>query len=176
MNNWTILALQMTVSSLAALLIFFQYLLPRLSRQPFELAILPMLLIQAYRFTGLTLLVSGQADPALPQDALAQMAWGDFATAVIALIAAYAAWRRSRFTVPLVWIFVVVCFADFANVGRQIINIGFFNYDIGSTWTFLTWYLPWGLLSPIYVVYRLFNREPTSQTAEGVMAQRPTAG
>lgn len=163
MNSYVILVLQFSVSALAAALLFFAYGLPRLAKLPFERAVLPMLLLQAYRFTGFTLLVNGQADPAIPQAALAQMAWGDYLSAVTALIAAYAAWRGSRFTVPLIWLFVVVCVADLVNVTRLIFAIDFFSYDIGSTWTFLMWYLPWVVISLFYILYRLFNRSPQVQ-------------
>ena len=165
MNNWTILGLQFTVSLLAWGLIFFEYVLPNLSRQTFERAVLPMLLIQAFRFTGLTLLVSGQADPTLPQGVLSQMAWGDYASAVTALLAAFALARRWRFSVPLIWLFVVVCIADLANVTRHIIGINFFSYDIGATWNFLMWYLPWVVITLFYTLYRLFNRSPQVQAS-----------
>ena len=58
-NNWVILGLQFTVSALASGLIFFEYVLPRLSKLSFEKAVLPMLLLQAFRFTGMSLLVTG---------------------------------------------------------------------------------------------------------------------
>ena len=160
MNNWVILGLQFTVSALASGLIFFEYVWPRLSKLSFEKAVLPMLLLQAFRFTGFTLLVTGQSDPAIPQDALSQMAWGDYFSAVTALLAAYAVWRQPRIAVPLIWLFVIVCVGDLINVTRIIFEIDFFSYDIGSTWTFLMWYLPWVVISLFYVLYRLFNREP----------------
>ncbi|MEZ4620197.1 MAG: hypothetical protein R2867_32470 [Caldilineaceae bacterium] len=160
LNNWTILGLQFGVSALAAALIFFEYVQPRLAKLPFHRAVLPMLLLQAYRFTGITLLVGGQADAAIPQDALAQMAWGDYLSGVTALLAAYAVWRRLGLSVPLIWLFVVVCVADLTNVTRIIFEINFFSYDIGSTWTFLMWYLPWVVISLVYLLYRLFNRAP----------------
>ncbi len=165
MNNWAILGLQLSVSALAAGLIFFRYVLPYLAKQPFERAILPMLLVQAYRFLGLTLLVSGQASASIPQDALTQMALGDYLSAVTALLAAYAAWRRPRLVVPFIWLFVVVCVADLANVSRLIIEIEFFSFEIGATWSFLMWFLPWVVISLLYILYRLFKRSPVLQTA-----------
>lgn len=158
MNNWTILGLQFTVSALASALIFFEYVGPRLSKLPFERAVLPMLLLQAFRFTGMTLLVTGQSDPSIPQNALSQMAWGDYLSAVTALLAAYAIWRRTSFSIPLIWLFVIVCVGDLFNVTRIIFDIDFFSYDIGSTWTFLMWYLPWVVISLFYLLYRLYTR------------------
>lgn len=158
MNNWTILGLQFTVSALASALIFFEYVGPRLSKLPFERALLPMLLLQAFRFTGMTLLVTGQSDPSIPQNALSQMAWGDYLSAVTALLAAYAIWRRTSFSIPLIWLFVIVCVGDLFNVTRIIFEIDFFSYDIGSTWTFLMWYLPWVVISLFFILYRLVTR------------------
>jgi hypothetical protein len=165
MNHWIILLLQFSASLLASLLIFFVYVQPRLSKLPFERAVLPMLLVQAFRFTGFTLLVVGQSDPAIPQDSLTQMAWGDYASAISALAAAYALWKRPSFAVPLIWLFVAVCVADLFNVTRIILEIDFFSYAIGSTWTFLMWFLPWVVISLFYILYRLFRRAPQVASA-----------
>lgn len=165
MNNWIILGLQLSISALASGLIFFEYILPRLSKLSFERAVLPMLLVQAFRFTGMTLLVSGQVESSISQDALSQMAWGDYFSAVTALIAAYAVWRYANFSVPLIWLFLIVCIVDLANVTRIIIEVGFFSYDLGSMWTFLMWFLPWVVISLFYILYRVFNKEAQVQTS-----------
>ena len=92
------------------------------------------------------------------------MAWGDYFSAVTALLAAYGVWRQPRIAVPLIWLFVIVCVGDLFNVTRIIFEIDFFSYDIGGTWTFLMWYLPWVVISLFYVLYRLFNKSPQPRT------------
>ena len=158
MNNNILLVLQVIASALAGGLIFIVYLMPRLNKLSFEQAVLPMLLLQVYRFTALTLLVSGQVDSNIPQSALSQIAWGDYASAVIALVAAFVVWRRGRLSVPLIWLFVVVTIVDLMNVTRIIFDINFFSFYIGSTWTFMMWYLPWLVISLFYILYRLLNK------------------
>ncbi|MGJ3237075.1 MAG: hypothetical protein ACFE0Q_00060 [Anaerolineae bacterium] len=66
--------------------------------------------------------------------------------------------RQPRIAVPLIWLFVIVCVGDLFNVTRIIFEIDFFSYDIGGTWTFLMWFLPWVVISLFYTLYRLFNR------------------
>ncbi|MEM7798261.1 MAG: hypothetical protein AAF633_03645 [Chloroflexota bacterium] len=158
MNNTILLSLQLIISTLASVLIFYEYIHPRLSKLSFEGAVLPMILVHTLRFTGLTMLAVGQVEPSIPQAELIQMAWGDYFSAAAALIAAYALWRRSRLVIPLIWLFVLVSIADLGLVSFHIISINFFSYDIGTIWAFLTWYLPWVGLSLIYVLYRLVNR------------------
>ncbi len=90
MNNWVILAVQFSMSLIAYSLIFFWYVQPRVSKMPFEQALLPMLLVNVFRFAGLTLLVSGQASTSIPVEALAEAAYGDLISAILALVAVIA--------------------------------------------------------------------------------------
>ncbi len=160
MNNWVILGVQFSMALIAYSLIYFWYVHPRVSKMPFEKALLPMLLVNVFRFAGLTLLVSGQASTSIPIEALAEAAYGDLLSAVFALIAVIALRGKSSFAVPLIWIFTIVGLVDILNVGRIAVQVELFSYPIGGMWLILSWYLPTVTISHFYILYRLFNREP----------------
>ena len=164
MNNWVILAVQFSMSLIAYSLIFFWYVQPRVSKMPFEKALLPMLLVNVFRFAGLTLLVSGQASTSIPIEALAEAAYGDLISAILALVAVIALRGKSSFAVPLIWLFTIVGFADILNVGRIAVQVELFSYPIGGMWLVLSWYLPTVTIAHFYILYRLFNREPKASS------------
>ena len=159
MNNWIILGLQSGVSTIAYSLIFFWYVLPRVSKLSFEDAILPMLLVHVFRFAGFTLLVVGQVDPSVSRDVLSAIAYGDLLAAIAALVAALALRAKSSLAVPLIWIFTIISFVDLANVGRVAISVDLFNNYVGVMWLVAIAFFPMVLISQLYIVYRLFNQE-----------------
>ncbi len=164
------MGIQVTLSSIAYALIFFWYVQPRLSRLPFEAAVLPMLLVNVFRFLGFTLLVVGQADPTLPRETLSAIAYGDLLAAVSALIAALAVRGRSRLAVPLVWLFTIIGFADFANVGRLALNADLFNSYVGVMWLVAVAFFPIVIISQIYIVYRLVTKRSEDLALSAVQA------
>jgi hypothetical protein len=50
---------------------------------------------------------------------LTLVGWGDFTAGLLALAALVALHRKASFALPLVWLFSVVGFVDFANAGLQ---------------------------------------------------------
>lgn len=158
MNNWVILGIQVTVSTIAYSLIFFWYVQPRISKLPFESAVAPMLLVQVFRFLGFTLLVVGQTDASIPRTTLEAMAYGDLLSAISALIAVLALRRRSGLAVPLIWIFTIIGFVDLANVGRLALNVDLFNYYVGVMWLVAIVFFPLVIISNLYILYRLLNK------------------
>lgn len=158
MNNWIILGIQVSVSTVAYALIFFWYVQPRIAKLPFETAVLPMLLVHLFRFAGFTLLVVGQTDPSVSRTTLEAIAYGDMLATISALIAVLALRRRSGLAVPLIWLFTIIGFADFANVGRLALNADLFNHYVGVMWLVAIAFFPVVIISHIYIVYRLINK------------------
>ena len=116
--NYVTLFAQVTVATTVDALIHLWYEAPRLSRLPLATALQPLLLVQAFRFTGLTLAADGQVDPAVPTDLLLQAGLGDMVTGLLALLALVLARRGSGATVAVTWLVTVVGLIDFGNVGR----------------------------------------------------------
>jgi len=80
-------------------------------------ALRPILLLHSFRFVGLAFLVPGVVSPRLPLAFARPAAYGDLATAVLALLAL--ATLRNRLGTVLVWTFNLVGTADLLNAFYQ---------------------------------------------------------
>ena len=87
-----------------------EYAWPALSRRPRADALRPILLLHSFRFVGLAFLVPGVVSPDLPIAFARPAAFGDLATAVLALLALAA--LPSRLGIILVWAFNLLGSAD----------------------------------------------------------------
>ncbi len=94
-----------------------QYIWPALRREPLVDALRPLLLLHAFRFVGLAFLVPGVVSPDLPAAFARPAAYGDFATAFLALLANAA--LPSRLGLVLVWAFNVVGTVDLLHAFYQ---------------------------------------------------------
>lgn len=160
--NYLILAAQVTFATVVYALIYRWYIAPRLASQPLLVALQPLLFVQAFRFTGLTLAAAGQVDPAVPSDVLLQAGLGDMLTALLALLALVLARRGAAATVPVAWVVTVVGLLDFVNVARIVAQSNLISYDIGAMWLALIWYVPLVLISLLAMLGLLIHRRPAS--------------
>ena len=93
------------------------YIWPALRSRPFADALRPVLLFHSFRFIGLAFLVPGVVSPALPVEFARPAAYGDLATALLALFSL--ATLRSRLGIGLVWAFNLVGSADLLHAFYQ---------------------------------------------------------
>jgi hypothetical protein len=155
MSNIAILNLQYVAALATYIVIYAIYLRSWFNAQPFELAVRPLLLLHAFRYLGLALIVPEQIDTSVSMDALQVMAWGDFASGVTALLAAVAVHHRWSTATALVGLFSLVGIGDLISVGYIAINAGIFFVDMGTMWFLLVLYAPVMLLAQAYIAYRL---------------------
>lgn len=155
MNNFVILNIQTLMGLAAYFLIYCNFLRPRLQALPFQRAVLPLLIVNVFRFLGLTFLVTGQLDASLPRGPLEVIAFGDFAAAICALVASVALTTRSRLATPLVALFSVVGIADLIMVFPTAIGAGVFEVSMGAMWLTVGLFAPVIVLSHLYIAYRL---------------------
>jgi hypothetical protein len=95
-----------------------QYVWPAVSRRDRAEALRPILVLHGFRYIGLAVLIPGVVSPQLSSTEFARgLAYGDLATATLALIALAA--LRTRFARPLVWLFNIVGTADLLNAFYQ---------------------------------------------------------
>jgi len=94
-----------------------QYIWPALRGQPRADALRPILLLHSFRFIGLAFLVPGVVSPELPLAFARPAAYGDLATAVLALLAM--ATLRNRLGTILVWAFNLLGTADLLHAFYQ---------------------------------------------------------
>jgi len=95
-----------------------QYIWPAISKRERAEALRPILVLHGFRYIGLAVLIPGVVSPELSRTVFAQgLAYGDLATAILALIALAAV--RTRLFEPLVWIFDIFGTADLLNAFYQ---------------------------------------------------------
>jgi hypothetical protein len=96
---------------------------------------------------------------------LAQIAWGDFGSGLLALVALVALARRSRFAVAWVWLFNIVGLVDFANAGLSMTTrLAADPSAVGPLgWVLLTVYLPMLMVSHVALFFVLLQREREPQ-------------
>jgi hypothetical protein len=88
----------------------WHYIWPALSERPGPENLKPILLLHAFRFLGLAFVVPGVVSPELPATFAQPVAYGDFMTAIIALLVL--ATVGSRTGTVLTWVFNTVGTAD----------------------------------------------------------------
>ena len=95
-----------------------QYIWPAISKRERAEALRPILVLHGFRYIGLAVLIPGVVSPELSRTVFAcGLAYGDLATATLALIALAAV--RTRLSEPLVWIFNIFGTADLLNAFYQ---------------------------------------------------------
>jgi hypothetical protein len=87
-------------------------------------------------------------DPRIPHAWILEVAWGDFAGALLALIAIAALRSGSRTGVALAWSTTVLGLADFCNSFGQGLLLGVPNLPLRAVW-----YIAAGLVPPLFVAH-----------------------
>jgi len=88
----------------------WQYIWPALRERPFPESLRPILLLHAFRFLGLAFVVPGVVSPNLPAAFAQPVAYGDFITAILALLALVTLGTRAG--TVMIWVFNTFGVAD----------------------------------------------------------------
>ncbi len=119
MNVRALFGLSAAMGVTIAALIAWLYVWPRLRTWPRQEALALLAVPHAFRFVGLSFLVSGVVSPALPRAFAVPAAYGDLMTALLAIGAIVALSKRWWWGIPLVGIMNVVGAADLAYATYQ---------------------------------------------------------
>jgi hypothetical protein len=158
MEPIVLFSIQFTLSLLAYLLIAFWYVVPRLSRLPRELALVPLLWVHAFRIVGGTILAPGAVGPGVPMEFRTMIGYGDLITAFLALVALAALRIRFSGAIALVWLVVIVGMVDTVNAIVQSMRFNVFTYALGVNWVIVTIYVPALLVSSLLIVMQLLGK------------------
>lgn len=112
----------MALGYLAWALCIATYVWPRLRSMGRVEAQQAIATFNSFRFFGLALLLPGFVGPKLPHGFAVPVAYGDFATALLALLALLTVRVRALFW-PLAWIFNLVGLADLINASVRAIRV-----------------------------------------------------
>ena len=163
MQPIVLFGIQFTLSLIAYALIAFWYVVPRLSRLPREVALMPLLWVHVFRIVGGTILAPGAVDAGVPMDFRVMIGFGDLATAFLALLALTALRVRFRGAIALVWLCVVVGMLDTVNAIIQSVRDSVFTYALGVNWVIVAIYVPALLVCSLLIFMQLRspNRAPS---------------
>src|SRR5215471_15136537 len=98
----------MAISFVAFITIAVWYVAPWMRERPLAVA----LWVQAFRYVALQIFSAQQFGFRISDAAANEIAWGDVAGAVLALVALWLLRRGSRAAIPVVWVFVVESAVD----------------------------------------------------------------
>jgi len=135
----------------------WQYIWPALSERPNPENLRPILLLHAFRFLGLAFVVPGVVSPELPATFAQPVAYGDFITAVLALLAVATLGTRTGTVVT--WVLNTFGTADllFAFYLGSRISLPTAPGLLGAGYFILTAYVPL-LLITHGLVFRILLR------------------
>ena len=122
------------VSGVVFLLVGLWYVLPRLSVLALPAALTPLLLFSAFRVNGLFFLVPGVASPDLPRGFALPTAYGDAASAILAVVAVVVLRYRPSAGVALTWLYSVLGSLDLFNALTQVVIQGVTPAQLAATW------------------------------------------
>src|ERR1700694_4558459 len=163
MEPIVLFGIQFTFCLVAYALVAWWYLVPRLSRLPREVALVPLVWIHAFRIVGGAILAPGAVDAAVPMDFRTMIGYGDMATAVLALLALVALRLRLPAAIALVWLFLTVGLLDTVNAIIQSMRYSVFTYGLGVNWVIVTMYVPALLVSSVLIF--IYLRRPGRASA-----------
>ncbi len=158
-------SVEFTLSLLSFALLARRYVIPWLAAAATERALAPLLWVHAFRYAPLALFAPGQADPRIPADVVATVAYGDLASALLALAALVALDRWTAGARRLVWLFSIVGTADLIIATARAAAGQMFQFYIGWSWYLLTFYVPLLVVSQALIVHQLVRH---GQWKEGV--------
>ncbi len=147
-----------TLTLVVCVIITVWYVVPWLWRKGRAAALAPLLWVHAFRHVALQIFSAQRAGFAVPDHLRDQIAYGDVAGMVLAVLALLALRARARMAIPLVWLFVVATAADLSNGLVGGMREGMLGKANGVTWLILVFYVPalWTTLA--LVVWQLLAR------------------
>ncbi len=158
MKPIVVFSIQFTLSLVSYALIALWYVWPRLSKQPREVALQPLLWVHAFRVVGGTILAPGAVAAGVPADFQKMIGYGDLVTACLALLALIALRLRLAGAIPLTWLVLGVGMIDTVNAIIQSVRYDVFTQALGVNWVIVTIYVPALLVSSVLILLQLLRR------------------
>src|SRR5258708_38122787 len=137
-----ILTLQSTFSLVAFALIARWHIAPRLSGTSVEDYLLPLAWVHVFRYAPLTLLVPGQVSSEVPANVANLIAYGDLASALLALVTVIFLKYRLAGALAVAWLFNIIGVADIVAADGAAVGAKIGDIPVGFKWGNVNFYLP----------------------------------
>lgn len=142
MSPFLLFGVQFTLSLVIFGMVAQWYITPALDRLPIHAALVPLFLVHTLRYLPSTAFAPGQVDPGLPRDTMAAIAYGDLASAILALIAVLFLRYRWPGSLAVAWLVNVVASLDWLNGAYLAASHRFPTYALGGNWYIVNYYVP----------------------------------
>jgi hypothetical protein len=142
MSPTTLLGVQFTFSLVLFALVAKWYISPALMKLPVHSALAPLFLVHVLRYLPSSAFAPGQIDPHVPAHAMEAIAYGDLASAVLAVIAAVFLHYRLSGAIGVAWIVNIVMSLDWLNAGFLAASNQLVTYPLGGNWYIVNYYVP----------------------------------
>lgn len=140
------------------------YIGPWMVRQPLAVALGVPLWVHVFRYVALQIFSAQHFGFGISDTLVNEIAWGDVAGALLALVALWLLRRGSRAAVLMVWVFVVATSLDLLNATVGGIRERALESAFGVTWLILNLYAPLLWVTLALVVWRLVTRTQTAES------------
>jgi len=150
MSPTTLMGVQFTFSLVLAGLVAKWYVSPALNALPMQAALVPLFLVHGLRYLPSSAFAPGQVGPAVPMDAMKSIAYGDLASAVLAIVAAVFLFYRWRGAIGVAWIVNIVTSLDWVMGGYVAASNALVTYPMGGNWYIINYYVP--LIGVVHVM------------------------
>lgn len=157
MDNFAIINTQAILGTVSIIIGFKFWMQPRLAKLSFYEALLPLVFLNTFRYLGLTFMSKEQFYSGFPSEFLTTVGLWDMLTSILAIITVLALKGKWKFTIPLVWIFNVIGFADLITAFPQFFSLKLYEYNLGTIWLVFVTYGLVAFLSHIYIFIRLIK-------------------
>jgi len=162
MSPTTLMGVQFTLSLVLAGLVAKWYVLPALNARPAPAALAPLFLVHGLRYLPSSAFAPGQVAPTVPMDAMKVIAYGDLASAVLAIVAAVFLYYRWRGAIGVAWIVNLVTSLDWICAGYVAASTELVTYPIGVNWYIINYYVPLIGIVHVMIFARLLRERSRS--------------
>jgi hypothetical protein len=133
------------------------FVAPRLAGLPRDTALQPLLAVHTLRYIGLAFLAPAATGPSLAQSFALSAGLGTAIACLLALASIALLRTRSRFAIPLIWVFSVEGIADFANAFLQARSAGVVT-QLGAAYYIPIVIVPAALVTHVMILGLLVRR------------------
>jgi hypothetical protein len=142
MSPTTLLGVQFTFSLVLFSLVARWYISPALSARPTPAALVPLFLVHGLRYLPSSAFAPGQVGSGVPMEAMQKIAYGDLASAALAIAAALFLFYRWRGAIAVAWSVNILTSLDWINGGYVAASNGLVTYPMGGNWYIINYYVP----------------------------------
>jgi hypothetical protein len=167
MSPTSLFGVQFTFSLVLSAMVGSWYVAPALRKLPVRAALVPLFLFQALRYLPSSAFAPGQIGDAVPKDAMAAIAYGDLASAALALVAVVFLRYGLRGAIAVAWLVNVLTSLDWLQASYLAASNRLATYPMGANWYIVNYYVPAIGVAHVMIFARLWKeaRAPESSTA-----------